>query len=312
MSEKKHMKKNERYFLTKNFIRCTGVFFILVVLSFHNGFAQSITISPSSSSSIQTSRSLNNIDLIKTGANNTSGFRFYQNASLKGGLFYSDNENVINLSHTPGTSGILWNANSQRAGIGVQIPEGRLHILNNSTDTFPQLLLQENNNTDGARINFENFGVANKRWTLYGRNSNAALLSENVFNIYHTSFGNVAQFTGDGNTRMNGSVDVSGFTKLGADAPKIKVRKYTGVLDNDNYSSFAINIPLDKIVTYTGHVVGLDPNPYPQLVKPHSEENNHNYNLQIINTLGLVLVVFDRVPSDLRERPYTVYITYEE
>lgn len=282
-----------------------------VLIALQGASAQSITISPSSVSSIQTSRSINNIDLIKTGTNNTSGFRFYQSASLRGGLFYNDNDNTLNFTHTPSMAGIVWNTDSQRAGIGVKLPGGRLHILANSTDAVPHILIQENNDGDGGRLNFENFGVANKRWTLYGRNSNTTTLSSNVLNIYHSSFGNVAQFTGDGNTRMNG------FTQLGADSPKIKVKKFTGVLAADDETLASIDVPFAKIISFTG-LVQASNGPFlgrANLVKPEAGDNNYNYGLGMIinySQNNTASIYFYNVPSTLEGQPYTVYVVFEE
>ncbi|MBA4850020.1 hypothetical protein [Emticicia sp. BO119] len=286
------------------------IFFRLVLISallkvlfaIQEASAQSITISPSNASSIQTSRSINNIDLIKTGTNNTSGFRFYQNASLRGGLFYNDTDNTLNFTHNPNIPGIVWNTDSQRAGIGVKLPEGRLHILTNSTDTVPHILIQENNDGDGGRLNFENFGVADKHWTLYGRNSNAATLSSNVLNIYHSSFGNVAQFTGDGNTQLNG------YTQLGSNAPKIKVIKLTGTLDDDNFTSGSLSIPIEKILSFTAQVKYSE-----VLYQPSSTVNSYSYEFRLSSQNSPYnFFIFDGVPSDLRGQPYTIFITYEE
>jgi hypothetical protein len=189
---------------------------------FFNATSQSITIDPSSLSTINTSSGTNYIDINKTGTNNSSGLRFFQNQTARGGLFYNDNNEVFNLSNLSGSAGFVWDRTNQRAGIGTFTPSAKLAIRFNSTSILPHILINESNGTDGGRINFENTGIENKRWTLFGRNSESAVPSANIFNLFHSEFGNVAQFFGDGNTALNG------FTKLGSDAPKIKMKKFTG------------------------------------------------------------------------------------
>ena len=273
-------------------------------LLLENAVAQSVTITPGAANTIQTSNSTNYIDLKKTGTNTFAGFRFLQNQSVLGVLFYNDDQNVINLSNASNSQGLIWNNTSQRVGIGVNAPDARLHILTNSTGTVPHLLVQENNNSDGARINFENFGVA-RTWTLYGKNSSSTVPSDNVLNIYHSSFGNIARFTGDGNTQLNG------FTQLGADAPKIKVKKFTGILNNDASTSIVTAFTdFSKIVSYTGYILRTS---IPQLaINPNEEDNDFHYVLRLLGNAQNIDIIFSQVPSVLRGQTYTVYITYEE
>ncbi|RDB04288.1 hypothetical protein DVG78_18985 [Runella aurantiaca] len=274
------------------------------MLLLENAVAQSVTITPGATNTIQTSNSTNYIDLKKTGTNTFAGFRFLQNQSVRGGLFYNDEQNVINLSNASNSQGLIWNNTSQRVGIGVNAPDARLHILTNSTGTVPHLLVQENNNSDGARINFENFGIE-RTWTLYGKNSSSTIPSDNVLNIYHSSFGNIAQFTGDGNTQLNG------FTQLGADAPKIKVKKFTGILDNDASTSIETAFTdFSKIVSFTGYILRSS---IPQLaINPNEEDNDFHYVLRLLGNAQNIDIFFSQVPPALRGQTYTVYITFEE
>lgn len=278
--------------------------------------AQSITIDPSTSSTINTSRATNYIDINKTGTNNFSGLRFLQNSVLQGGLFFNEDYNYFNLGNSAGTPGLVWERSSQMVGIGNFDPSGKLHITANSTGTIPTLLLEENNNADGARINFENFSV-NKRWTLYALNTNSAVPSGNVFNIYHSETGNIAQFYGDGNTKLNG------FTQLGSNAPKIKTKKITGTTANASTDEVSTEILYDKVLDYSVLIEvavqdGLALFNYK--FKPASNNlSGHDYRaflrrypLSPPSSSDIAYVHFDSVPSNLRNRPYSIYITYEE
>jgi hypothetical protein len=114
---------------------------ILIVISTLTTFSQSITIDPSSSSTINTSRGTNYIDINKTATNNTSGLRFMQNSVLQGGLFFNEDYNYFNIGNGAGTPGLVWNRGTQRVGVGTLSPLSKFHIVTNSTGSIPHLLL---------------------------------------------------------------------------------------------------------------------------------------------------------------------------
>lgn len=288
-------------------------------------FGQSITIDPSSSSTINTSRGTNYIDINKTATNNTSGLRFMQNSVLQGGLFFNEDYNYFNLGNGPGTAGLVWNRGTQRVGVGTLSPLSKFHILTNSTGSIPHLLLQESTTTDGARINFENAGVENRIWTLFGRNSSSAIRAFNEFNIYHSEFGNVAQFFGDGNTKMNG------FTQLGSDAPKIKTKKFTGIFPDQSSLSVSIDIPIHKIISYeilvqgsywSGITYDIGNWLHGLFIPGGGNPNGCNYDVHIGGGLQFpqasttsTNVLFSNIGNELRrfgDTPFFIYITYEE
>jgi hypothetical protein len=261
---------------------------------------QSVTIDPSVLNPILTSRDISNIDINKTGTNNSSGLRFFQNQTARGGLFYNDNNEVFNLSNLSGSAGFVWDRTNQRAGIGTFTPSAKLAIRFNSTSILPHILINESNGTDGGRINFENTGIENKRWTLFGRNSESAVPSANIFNLFHSEFGNVAQFFGDGNTALNG------FTKLGSDAPKIKMKKFTGNTRTDGFPTAVIHgLDYDKILAVD--VLIKSENDVRYLPDSHPASTN-TYRIGIVSDS----ILFTDLDFSLYGRPYTVFITYEE
>ncbi|MCP9767177.1 hypothetical protein EGI22_04595 [Lacihabitans sp. LS3-19] len=193
---------------------------------------QSIIIDPNLDNTISSSSTTNYLDLHKTGTNNYVGLRFFQGAANRGGLYYDDANGVLNLSNGPTLSGIVWNRTTSRVGIGTYAPLAKLHIETNNSPSVPHILLREDNVSDGARINFENAGVGSNRWTLYGINS--VVPSSSRFNFFHTSFGNILTISGDGNTKMEG------YTQLGNNAPKIKMKVITGSFGNSEGSWYDI------------------------------------------------------------------------
>ncbi len=281
---------------------------------------QSIEITPSGTATIYSSNATNYFTIRKTGTHTLSGLRFYQNAVLGGGLYYSDENTLLNLSYSGNQAGMLWKLNNTSMGVGTFNPEAKIHIHANSTAIYPHLLLKENNNADGARINFENFSIDNKRWTLYGINSQNT--SSNLFNIYHSDFGNVVQFTGEGNTRING------FTQLGEDAPLIKMRKFTGFLTNANSHTLTLPVDIDfsKIVDYNTFITVNDPELLPigntdfQKYKYFPHDNNptgFNYRSVVMQDFSSGLssppaqVSFTNIGNKLKQKQYTIIILYE-
>jgi len=294
-------------------------YLILLCISSLVVTAQSITIDPSVSNSISTSRSNNNIDIRQTTTGASSGLRFFQNLAIKGGLFYNNNNEVFNLSNSSSTAGFVWDRTNQRVGIGTFTPAGKFTVQFNSTGSVPHILINESNNVDGGRINFENFGIDNKRWTLFGKNADGAVPSENVFNIYHSEYGNIAQFTGDGNTQLNG------FTQLGSDAPKIKTKLYTGQLSpsfDDQYiyldEAFAKIIDYSVLISANHTVTHLAvTTTYTYKFKPSSQNpNGYNYKAFLRYPFGGVspvgIIAIENLGNNVIGRQYSIYITYME
>lgn len=289
--------------ITLQFLLTSVVFGVI-----HSANAQSITLDPASTSTIQSSHGINYLDINKTSTNSMSGLRFFQNQTQQGGLFFSDNRNAFNLSTNINVAGMVWNRTDGKAGIGTFSPEGKLHVLTNSNTETPHLTLQENSNTDGARIQFTNFGLT-ARWTLYGSNANTP-----TFNIFHSDFGNVAEFKNDGNAEFKG------FTKLGNDAPKIKMKKFTGTLPDDNQHQISLDIPFSKIIAYEVLVVVDETAGTTQLNFKYKPGNDHpagyNYRavLRLVNLSNNqnASVIFSNLGGQIKEKPFTILVTFEE
>lgn len=278
--------------------------------------AQSIELIPGNINPVNIRNSAGFIDVRKSGTDNHSGLRFFQNNTSKGGIFYNDNKEYFNLSGNMNIAGMVWSRNNYRLGIGVFEPEAPIHVLNNSTASVPHILVKENNNADGARINFENFGIADKRWTLFGRNTDTQVPSANLFNIFHSEFGNVAQFFGDGNTAHNG------FTKLGSDAPNIKMKKIAGTTANASSQEISTGIAFDKIIDFEVLIEatvqdGLTTSRY-KFRPANNNISGNDYRAflrRITNPLQLNnfgWIQFENVSNTLRQQPYIIFITYEE
>ena len=92
-----------------------------------------------------------------------------------------------------------------RIGIGDSTPDALLQLSGDGTGTLPQLNLTETESSDGARINFTNTSSSNN-WTLYGYANNSS--ANSVFNLWHTTTGNVISAKGNGDFGIGGDPDI--------------------------------------------------------------------------------------------------------
>jgi hypothetical protein len=183
------------------------------------------------------------------------------------------------------------------------LTDGKLHIRHNSTisnDTGtdgPQLILDEDQANDYARMRFRQSAISgftytrgNRYWDLAGF-ANGANTTQDFFNIHNSGTGDVLSVRGDGNTT------IAGFTKLGSSAPAIKTKKLTGNLPASGTSaSIAHGLDYVKIlsVTVLQYNSGLDV--FEQL----------NTLFTAINTSNI------QFGGILNNAPYKIFITYEE
>lgn len=73
---------------------------------------------------------------------------------------------------------------------------GEFQVRQNSSATLSHIQLREDTVNDGARIKFTNAAEIVNSWTLFGRADDTT--ADSRFNIFHTTTGNIMQFTGDG------------------------------------------------------------------------------------------------------------------
>ena len=156
---------------------------------------QSVLLDPSQSTIVQVADTDARMTLNGTDATPYPSLQFLNNGSFLGALYGNYLNDGVNLSNSTSTPGFFWKRSNTRGGIGTFDPEAKLHIYANGTGTVPQLKLTENNNSDGSRIMFENFGSTNN-WTVYGLASDVS--SSALFNIFNPHVGNILSIRGNG------------------------------------------------------------------------------------------------------------------
>jgi hypothetical protein len=130
-------------------------------------------------------------------------------------------------------------------------------------------------------------------------------------NEMSSSSGFFMQYNTNGDINCNGGSSTgnlisNNFTKLGSDAPKIKMKKVTGTTGSTDGATVNIAHGLtgSKIISIAVLVTDASNNRY----SPECTEANKNYRSWFDNTNVVVKVG----GTDIRGRPITVLLTYEE
>lgn len=196
-------------------------------------------------------------------------------------------------------------------GLGIVTPAAKLHINANSDMTAPQLLLYEND-ADFARINFQN-NNSYAYWAIAGYND--ASTENERLNFYNSNTGNIMSLTGNGRVGIGAdypttTLEVNGYTKLGTDAPAIKVKKLTGYTSGTNcgYANFAHGLDANKIIAFSAMVQATNGEWFP----PNEYwVSSVKYSCTLDNTNVVIFNDCD-YDADIYSRPVRILITYEE
>ena len=190
------------------------------------------------------------IKLQRTTDTFNSGIEFYNSSNTaQGGLFLTGLNTDLNFTSTWGTPGYFIQRSTSRFGIGTYVPKGKVGIAANSSAEEATLALEETSTTVGARLAFKNYNSTD--FQLFGNPGNSAATS--IFNIYHSTGGNLMSIKGDG------EIQHTGYTSLGTDAPKIKMKKLTGTTAPAEGGTVDIvhGLNQDKILAVSIFVVGV-------------------------------------------------------
>ncbi len=116
-------------------------------------------------------------------------------------------------------------------------------------------------------------------------------------------------YLGINNSTPDATLDVNGFTKLGMDAPKIKLKKFTGMTPAipSGTTSIAIGIPPSKILGV--NVLVYDT--MNTLVPPFSTLQNREYTYTLNGASFDLMTTSGNSPAIL-SKPFAVTIVYEE
>ncbi len=207
-----------------------------------------------------------------------------------------------------------------KVGVGTNAPLVNLHVFNGSSGNvtpFGPLVVESANNT---YINLLSPN-ANETGVLFGKADNAAS-GAIVYNNTNTLNG--FQFRTNGNqTKMvldntgkvgigtsapAASLEVNGYTKLGSDAPSIKVKKLTGTTDADEGGFTQITDGLDPLKILSISVMVGE---YTIWYGPNIAGNGTNfYWVRVGNVTNIHNVFGDS--AYILSKPIKILITYEE
>ncbi len=172
--------------------------------------------------------------------------------------------------------------------------------------------IDDENNNNGTNLNSLRFGqgstgefIGSKRTT--GDNAfGLDFFTASTSRLSIANGGNV----GLGTTNPQAKLEVNGFTKLGDDAPKIKMKKLTGTTNATPGLAAYINHGLDKSKIISVSVL-VEKGDY--LIPPHYSEIGLSldlYTFYIQN--GQIVVSIDVGALNLLNKPIRILITYEE
>lgn len=174
-------------------------------------------------------------------------------------------------------------------GIGVNSPSGRIHIKTNSSQAYPQVMLEENGN-DYARLTFKNTSTA-LFWTIAGMPQPTTAASQ--MNFYFNDYGDVLSLKGNGNAVLGGVLtqNSDGRLKTNIHLLENSLEKLTQL---NGYSYNWLNPLMDnseQIGVLAQEVKAL----FPQLVK---EDDKGTLS---VNYQGLVPVLIQSVKEQQQE-----------
>lgn len=192
--------------------------------------------------------------------NAVGGVNYYGSGGTLGGVTgWSNNGNAIapgsllhgTFTNTPLT--FISNSTERmrilangRVGVGTATPAGQLEVASNSGVGSGQIVLTETE-LDHVRLGMRNT-VAPQFFEITALAHPTDALSN--FNVYHSTNGNLLTVRGSGNVGIGApnpttKLEVNGYTKLGSDAPAVRMKKLTGTTPATTGSTVSLPHGLD-------------------------------------------------------------------
>jgi hypothetical protein len=174
-----------------------------------------------------------------------------------------------------------------KTGIGVTNPVTMLHVRSNSTIANGQLLVEESDAADGARITFKNTARVNSHWDIYGLTS--ALVANGRLNFYYYGAGDILSLHGDGNATLKGVLTQNSDARLKTNIQPLegtesKLSQLTGYTYNWKDEN------MDKSTQY-GLLAQEVEQQFPELVKEDDK------GIKSVNYTGLIPVLLEALKS---------------
>ncbi|MCW5897900.1 MAG: hypothetical protein KIT10_01415 [Flavobacteriales bacterium] len=244
---------------------------IMALNFFHSSGVNLMSLRGNGNLGIGTVNPVHGLHVVRTTDNATLGLRnlndnavggvnYYGSGGSLGGVTgWSNNGNTIapnSLLHGTFTNNpltFITNSTERmrilangRVGVGTATPAGHMEVASNSGAGSGQVIITETE-LDHARLGMRNTTTP-KFWELTAL-AHATDATAN-FNVYHSVTGNLLTVRGNGNVGVGTNnpttkLEVNGYTKLGSDAPAVRMRKYTGTTPATSSSTTSIVHGLD-------------------------------------------------------------------
>lgn len=238
-----------------------------------------------------------------TDINNTAGFWLYQNTPAADRAFIGmQNDDYVGLYGIGGGWGLIMNTQTGNVGIGTATPTSKLYV----------------SGTGGIRANVNSDLNAGLGLTLNNAPKwSVATVTPGQFQIFNDAIGQNAVWidpasnnVGIGSASPAAKLEVNGYTKLGSDAPSIRVKKLTGTTSAFEGSEVLIPTGLDpeKILSISVMVRGNDPTSW---VDANSPLIGHRYYWYLFGPEIRVITVTGG-SAQILSKPIKILVTYEQ
>jgi hypothetical protein len=182
-------------------------------------------------------------------------------------------------------------------------------IQNTNTTGWSGIIMDNSNGTSRAMFGIGNSGASYAANIVYAGSSNAmpfGLFSNNTERMRITPTGEV----GINTTTPTAELEVNGYTKLGSDAPAVKMKKLTGTTSSTQGTSVSLNHGLNanKILSISVLVDYSAGNCVPP---SYTAAANYEYNYYL-NGTAISIININGNSALVLGKPVRVLITYEE
>ena len=211
-------------------------------------------------------------------------------------------------------------------GIGTSSPISKMHI--KGDNSFTTFNITPNNTVSGdstslflAEDDDATFGMSmlydgvNNQLQFLGKSNATTFGPHLIINRGTSTRVGIGGTHSSNEFNVEGDTRVSGFTQLGSDAPKIKIKKITGTTSGIEGGSTSIPITMDLTKVLSLDAIVQQSNNF--IVAPHQPNADSKYSVNMtyntaVATTYVTLDLASGQSGNILNKPFRILITYEE